>query len=133
MPGIDEVLGRAMEVPGVLGAGLVDWTSGLTLGTAGRAPHGDHEAAAADTAEVAQAVARNATFDTAAPRSPADPGHPGLEDLIVTSADSYHLIRFVPTAFDSQTCLHLWLDRAQANLAIARLRLRELASELVSG
>ncbi|WP_438484203.1 hypothetical protein [Streptomyces sp. S186] len=126
MPGIDQVLARAMGIPGVLGAGLTDWTSGLTLGTAGRAPHGDHDAAAADTAEVVQAVARNATFDTA------DGDGEPLEDLIITAGSSYHLIRLVPTAFDSRTCLHLWLDRTQANLAIARLRLRELAAELVT-
>ncbi|MFF2812583.1 hypothetical protein ACFVT2_36530 [Streptomyces sp. NPDC058000] len=126
MPGIDQVLARAMGIPGVLGAGLTDWTSGLTLGTAGRAPHGDRDAAAADTAEVVQAVTRNATFDTAGGDGEA------LEDLIITTGNSYHLIRLVPTAFDSQTCLHLWLDRAQANLAIARLRLRELAAELAA-
>ncbi|MFI9045788.1 hypothetical protein [Streptomyces sp. NPDC053427] len=126
MPGIDQVLAQAMGIPGVLGAGLIDWTSGLTLGTAGRAPHDDHEAAAADTAEVVQAVVRNATFDTAGGDGP------GLEDLIITAAGSYHLIRFVHTAFDSQTYLHLWLDRGQANLAVARLRLRDLAAELVA-
>ncbi|MER6053313.1 hypothetical protein ABT168_38760 [Streptomyces sp. NPDC001793] len=126
MPGIDQVLARAMGIPGVLGAGLTDWTSGLTLGTAGRAPHGDHDAAAADTAEVVQAVTRNATFDTT------DGAGDPLEDLIITAGGSYHLIRLVPTAFDSRTCLHLWLDRSQANLAIARLRLRELAAELVT-
>ncbi|MEW1659284.1 MULTISPECIES: hypothetical protein [unclassified Streptomyces] len=127
MPGIDQVLARAMGIPGVRGAGLTDWTSGLTLGTVGQAPHGDHEAAAADTAEVVQSVARNATFDTTGGN-----GEP-LEDLIITAGSSYHLIRLIPTAFDSQTCLHLWLDRTQANLAIARLRLRELAAELVTG
>ncbi|MFG2894593.1 hypothetical protein [Streptomyces sp. NPDC048248] len=126
MPGIDQVLATAMEVPGVQGAGLIDWTSGLTLGTAGRGPHADHDAAAADTAEVVQAVARNATFDTAG-----TDGSP-LEDLIITTADSYHLIRFVHPAFDSQTYLYLWLDRAQANLAVARLRLRDLAAGLVA-
>ncbi|ARF59005.1 hypothetical protein [Streptomyces gilvosporeus] len=126
MSGIDQVLAQAMGIPGVLGAGLTDWTSGLALGTAGRAPHDDPEAAAADTAEVVQAVVRNATFESA------DADGPGLEDVIITSAGGYHLIRFVRTAFDSQTCLHLWLDRAQANLALARLRLRELAAELVA-
>lgn len=64
MPGIDQVLSQAMGIPGVRCAGLIDWTSGLTLGTAGQAPHGDHDAAAADTADVVQAVVRNATFDT---------------------------------------------------------------------
>jgi hypothetical protein len=126
VPGIDQVLSQAMGIPGVLGAGLIDWTSGLTLGTAGQAPHGDHDAAAADTAEVVQAVARNATFDTSGA------GGPALEDLIITAESSYHLIRFVHTAFDSQTYLYLWLDRTQANLAVARLRLRDLAAELVA-
>ncbi|WP_411144431.1 hypothetical protein [Streptomyces sp. x-80] len=127
MPGIDQVLSQAMGIPGVLGADLIDWTSGLTLGTAGRAPHADHEATAADTADVVQAVARNATFDTAGTTGPP------LEDIIITTAGGYHLIRFVDTAFDSQTYLYLWLDRAQANLAVARLRLRDLAAGLVSG
>ncbi|WP_019545973.1 hypothetical protein [Streptomyces sulphureus] len=126
MPGIDEVLAEAMEIPGVLGAGLTDWTSGLSLGSAGRAPRGDHDAVAADTTEVAQAVAVNTTFGDAAG------GHPQIEDVIITAAGGYHLLRFVGTAFDSRTCLHLWLDRERANLAVARLRLRALAAGLVA-
>ncbi|MGW1835371.1 hypothetical protein [Streptomyces sp. BBFR2] len=128
MPGIDQVLSEAMGIPGVLGAGLIDWTSGLSLGTAGRAPRNDHDAAAADTAEVVQAVQRSATFD-----SGADGARPGLEDLILTAAGGYHLIRFVHTAFDSQTYLYLYLDRERANLAVARRRLHDLAAGLVPG
>ncbi|MCB5908984.1 hypothetical protein [Streptomyces pinistramenti] len=126
MPGIDQALSQAMEIPGVLGTGLIDWTSGLTLGTAGRAPHDDHDAAAADTSEVVQAVMRNTTFDSAGSDDP------GMEDLILTTSGGYHLIRFVHTAFDSQTYLYLWLDRERANLAVARMRLRDLAAALVS-
>ena len=126
MPGIDEVLAEAMEIPGVLGAGLSDWTSGLSLGSAGSAPHGDHDAVAADTTEVAQAVAANTTFGDVTG------GQPEIEDVIVTAAGSYHLLRFVHTAFDSRTYLHLWLDREHANLAVARLKLRDLAAGLVA-
>ena len=35
-----------MRLPGARGAALVDWTSGLALGTVGEAPGGDQEAAA---------------------------------------------------------------------------------------
>lgn len=47
MPGIDECLLEAMRLPGARGASVVDWTSGLALGTVGDSPNGDHEATAA--------------------------------------------------------------------------------------
>ncbi|GGV58880.1 hypothetical protein GCM10010245_92030 [Streptomyces spectabilis] len=137
MPGIDDVLSAAMGIPGALGASLVDWTSGLSLGTAGLGPHDDHETAAADTAEVAQPLARNSTFAPpgvsvgSAPANGQTTGT-GPEDVIVTTGDHYHLMRFVTTDFDSRTYLYLWLDRRQANLAIARRRLGCLALGLVA-
>ncbi|MFD0379674.1 hypothetical protein ACFVG7_31260, partial [Streptomyces sp. NPDC127112] len=54
-----------------------------------------------------------------------------VEDLIVTTRTGYHVLRFVETSFDSSVFLHLWLDRAEGNLALARLRLRTLAEGLV--
>lgn len=41
------------------------------------------------------------------------------------------MLRFVETAFDSSVFLHLWLDRSEGNLALARMRLGELAERLV--
>ncbi|MEU9036121.1 hypothetical protein AB0D45_14635 [Streptomyces sp. NPDC048352] len=129
MPGIDECLLEAMALPGARGAALVDWSSGLALGTAGDSPVGDHETTAAETAELARAAAEYESFAPA----PDDPGPTGppVEDLIVTTRTGYHVLRFVETSFDSSVFLHLWLDRTDGNLALARHRLRALAEGLV--
>ncbi|MFC4498415.1 MULTISPECIES: hypothetical protein [Streptomyces] len=138
MPGIDECLLEAMRLPGARGAALVDWTSGLALGTVGEFPGGDHEAAAAEAAEVARLTAEQRAFT---PYDNGDDGEgggagaadPPVEDLIISNRDSYHLLRFVPTSFDSSVFLHVWLGRSDGNLALARIRLGEMAARLVLG
>nr|WP_241838108.1 hypothetical protein [Streptomyces sp. CB03234] len=67
----------------------------------------------------------------ALPTGGTDPKAPPVEDVIVTTRTGYHVLRFVETTFDSSVFLHLWLDRSTGNLALARLRLRELAERLV--
>ncbi|MFH7595474.1 hypothetical protein WDV06_10280 [Streptomyces racemochromogenes] len=133
MPGIDECLLEAMALPGARGAALVDWSSGLALGTAGESPVGDHETTAAETAELARAAAEYESFAQPVPAATAVAAlaGPPVEDLIVTTRTGYHVLRFVETSFDSSVFLHLWLDRAEGNLALARLRLRTLAEGLV--
>ncbi|MGW1818111.1 hypothetical protein ACWCQM_31660 [Streptomyces sp. NPDC002125] len=132
MPGIDECLIDVMRLPGARGAAVVDWTSGLALGTIGESPNGDHEATAAETAEVARMAAEQPVFAQAEGHASASgPPAPAVEDVIVTTAPSYHILRFVETAFDSSVFLHLWLDRAEGNLALARIRLGEIAERLV--
>lgn len=127
MPGIDECLLEAMRLPGARGAALVDWTSGLALGTVGEAPGGDHESTAAEAAELARLAAEHGAFSSGDP----DGERPPVEDLIVSNQDSYHLLRFVVTSFDSTVFLHLWLAREEGNLALARIRLGEMADRLV--
>ncbi|AGJ55376.1 hypothetical protein DLE01_38620 [Streptomyces sp. FT05W] len=132
MPGIDECLIEVMRLPGARGASVVDWTSGLALGTIGESPNGDHEATAAETAEVARMAAEQPVFAQAGPYAGSTgPPVPAVEDVIVTTAPGYHILRFVETAFDSSVFLHLWLDRAEGNLAMARIRLGEIAERLV--
>ncbi|ROQ68513.1 hypothetical protein EDD93_2982 [Streptomyces sp. 840.1] len=138
MPGIDECLLDVMRLPGARGAAVVDWTSGLALGTIGDSPNGDHEATAAETAEVARMAAEQPAFASGAPRPPATADGTGVtgtespvEDVIVTTRAGYHILRFVETDFDSSVFLHLWLDRAEGNLALARIRLGEMAERLV--
>ncbi|MER8101295.1 hypothetical protein ACFV84_23535 [Kitasatospora sp. NPDC059811] len=127
MPGIDECLAGAMSISGARSASLVDWSSGLALGSLGECPTGDHETAAAETTDLVRAAVESQTFTGAEDRrSP-------LQDVIVTAGRSYHLICFIDTVFDSRLVLHLWLDRAQGNLAAARYRLQALAEELVLG
>lgn len=141
MPGIDACLHEIMALPGARGAAIVDWTSGLALGTAGESPNGDHETTATETAELARAAAEypafapsdeRAALDASTARGAAGDGKgPPVEDLIVTSRTGYHVLRFVETTFDSSVFLHLWLDRDTGNLALARLRLQQLAERLV--
>ncbi|NBM20503.1 hypothetical protein [Streptomyces sp. GC420] len=136
MPGIDECLLEAMTLPGARGAAVVDWISGLALGTAGEAPNGCHETTAAETAELARAAAEHTVF--AAAGSAVGGGEyggsdksPPVEDVIVTTRTGYHLMTFVATTFDSSVFIHLWLDGPEGNLALSRIRLREMAERLV--
>ncbi|ASY34458.1 MULTISPECIES: hypothetical protein [unclassified Streptomyces] len=146
MPGIDECLLDAMRLPGARGAGVVDWISGLALGTIGESPNGDHEATAAEAAELARMAAEHRAFaaTTQVPVPDVAGGRAGrghhvgqvdqllpVEDVIVTNRDSYHIIRFVRTTFDSSVFMHLWLDRDEGNLALARIRIGEIAERLV--
>lgn len=135
MPGIDESLLEAMRVPGARGVSVVDWISGLALGAVGDAPGGDHETAAAETAELARLTVESRTFAPAdaEPGTPGPGGEPPVQDMIITSPDAYHVLRFVSTAFDSSVFVHLWLDRRDGNLALARIRLAEMADRLVLG
>ncbi|MGW6904865.1 MULTISPECIES: hypothetical protein [unclassified Streptomyces] len=133
MPGIDECLLETMRLPGARGAALVDWTSGLALGTVGDPPGGDHETAAAEAAELARLAAEQHAFGPADDADGSDDADPPVEDLILSNRDSYHVLRFVPTSFDSSVFLYLWLARADGNLALARIRLGEMAERLVLG
>ncbi|MDT4992573.1 MAG: hypothetical protein QOH97_2465 [Actinoplanes sp.] len=125
MPGVDHCLHEAMTIPGAVGASIVDYTTGFPIATAGAAPNSDHEAAAAGTAEVVQAATSRSLFVSAVPNDL-------LEDLIITTAGGYHLLRLVQTDFDSRLVLYLWLDRIHGNLAVARRRMQHLADDLVA-
>jgi hypothetical protein len=130
VPGIDECLLEAMRLPGARGAALVDWTSGLALGSVGEFPGGDHETAAAEAAEIARLTAEQRTF---APQDDPEAADPPVDDLIISNRDGYHVLRFLRTSFDSSAFLHVWLGRADGNLALARIRLDEMAGRLVLG
>ena len=125
MPGVDHCLQEAMAIPGAVGASSVDYTTGFPVAMTGAAPNSDHEAAAAGTADVVQAATSRSLYLSAMP-------HDLLEDLIITTAGGYHLLRMVQTDFDSRLVLYLWLDRQQGNLAVARRRMQKLAADLVA-
>ncbi|MEU5611680.1 hypothetical protein ACI2L4_28150 [Streptomyces sparsogenes] len=132
MPGIDECLLEVMRLSGARGAAVVDWISGLALGTVGEAPGGDPETMAAEAAELARIAAEYQSFAPADGSDWSDDETP-VDDLIISNRDSYHLLHFVRTTFDSSVFLYLWLGRTEGNLALARIRLREMARQLVLG
>ena len=125
MPGVDHCLQEAMAIPGAIGASIVDCTTGFPVATTGAAPNADHEAAAAGTATVVEAATHRSLFVSAVP-------HDLLEDLIITTAGGYHLLRPVQTDFDGRLVLYVWLDRIRGNLAVARRRMQTLVDELVA-
>ncbi|AUY48560.1 MULTISPECIES: hypothetical protein [Streptomycetaceae] len=127
MPGIDECLSAAMAIAGARAASLIDWSSGLALGSAGVSPTGDHETTAAEATDLVRTAFESETFTVA------EDSRAPLQDIILTAGRSYHLICFIDTVFDSPLVLHLWLDRTEGNLASARYRLQALAEELVLG
>ncbi|WP_327683474.1 hypothetical protein [Kitasatospora sp. NBC_00458] len=127
MPGIDECLSQAMAIAGACAASLIDWSSGLALGSVGVSPTGDHDTSAAEATDLVRAAVESPTFTGAEDRQAP------LQDIIVTAGRSYHLLCFIDTVFDSRLVLHLWLDRSEGNLAGARYRLQSLAEELVLG
>ena len=110
MSNIGTSLNEALNVSGCMGAALVDFESGMCLGTAGN-PGFDLEFAAAGNADVVRA---NKKVRDALDLQSA------IEDILISLDSQYHLIRMV----GRNVFLYVVLERAKANLALAR---RELA------
>lgn len=124
MSDVEAYLARAMAIPGAVGAGVVDYRAGTVLGARGTVPDGD--ALGTDTTAVLTALTERTAFTSAGTED-------ALEDLIITSASGYHLIRALPTTFDARLALYLWLDRRRGNLAGARRTLQDVAADLIPG
>lgn len=119
---IETALKEAMAIDGALGVALVDWESGMSLGTLGGGKYLDLEVAAAGNTEVVRAKMRTLASlrinDT-------------IEDILITLTKQYHLIRPLKNSGGEQSLfLYLALDRAKSNLALARLNLKRIESDL---
>jgi hypothetical protein len=121
---IDTALKEALAIPGAVGAALVDYESGMSLGSAGGGDWLDLEVAAAGNTEVVRSKLRVISAlklnDT-------------IEDILITLHRQYHLIRLLtPTKRgDSKLFLYLVLDRERANLALARHSLKAIETDLM--
>jgi hypothetical protein len=119
---IETALKEAMNIEGAIGAALVDWESGMPLGILGGDKYLDLELAAAGNTEVVKAKMR-----TMASLNLNDT----IEDILITLSKQYHLIRPLTSGNGSQNLfLYLALDRAKANLALARHNLKRIESDL---
>lgn len=105
---------RALAIEGSLGAALVDAESGMMLASAGD-PALDLELAAAAATELLRAQLRS----IAALRA-----DDAVEDIMVALGKQYHLLR--PLRSNRAVFFFLALERARANLALARRLLAEL-------
>ncbi|WP_245895203.1 roadblock/LC7 domain-containing protein [Pontivivens insulae] len=101
-------------LPGFIGACLVDSESGMMIASEGGHDF-DLETAAAVNTEVVRAkmrAIRSLELDDE------------IEDILISLGRQYHLIR--PLSDDAGIFFYVALDRAQANLAMARVTLRKL-------
>jgi hypothetical protein len=117
---IETALKEAMSLDGAIGAALVDYESGMTLGTIGGGSDLNLEMAAAGNTEVVRAKVR-----TLASLGIQD----SVEDILITLNRQYHLIRMLRSSGGS-LFLYLALDRQRANLALARHSLKQIENTL---
>jgi hypothetical protein len=119
---IEMALKEAMNIDGALGASLVDWESGMSLGAQGGGKYLDLDVAAAGNTEVIRAKMR--TMEALRLDD-------NIEDILITLAKQYHLIRLLRNARNGQGLfLYLVLDRGKANLALARHALKRIEGEI---
>ncbi|MEU9554011.1 hypothetical protein [Streptomyces fumanus] len=109
------------SIDGATAVALVDYTSGMALGTLGGGKTFDLEVAAAGNTDVVRAKLR--TLE-----------HLGLkeeiEDILITLSTQYHLIRLLKGRGGNGLFLYLVLDAGRANLAMARHQLRRIETDL---
>ncbi|MEV6627877.1 hypothetical protein AB0M83_27560 [Amycolatopsis sp. NPDC051106] len=118
---IDLALKEAMSIPGALGATLVDYDSGMSLGSLGGGDWLDLDIAAAGNTEVVRAKLRvmsSLGLDDS------------IEDILITLHRQYHVIRPLSARGNSTLFLYLVLDRERANLALARHSLKRIEASL---
>lgn len=118
---METALKEAMEIDGAIGVALVDYTSGMSLGTLGGGRYLDLEVAAAGNTEVVRAKMRTLQALNLDEK---------IDDILITLNGQYHLIRPLTSRAGGGLFLYLALDRERSNLAMARHKLRSVESAL---
>jgi hypothetical protein len=121
MPEMDIALKDAMQIDGALGVALVDYTSGMALGTAGGDRDFDMSVAAAGNTDVVRAKLRTIELLNLQDK---------IEDMLITLDNQYHLIRPITSRSGAGLFLYLALAKSRANLALARRQLRLIEENL---
>src|SRR3954468_16337905 len=121
MADMETALKEIMELDGCIGVALVDYTSGMALGTLGGGKELDLNVAAAGNTDVVRAKAR--TMELLGLKDE-------IEDILITLGGQYHLIRLLKAHGAGGFFLYLALDRGRANLAMARHQLKKVESML---
>jgi len=118
---LDIALKNAMNIDGAIGAALVDYTSGMTLGVAGGTGEIDLTVAAAGNTDVVRAKLRTIEMLKLDDE---------IEDILITLGSQYHLIRPLSNRTGKGLFLYLMVSKSRANLAMARHQLRMIEESL---
>ncbi|GAA4873737.1 hypothetical protein [Kitasatospora terrestris] len=122
MATIDTALKEIMSsIEGSIGIAVVDYNSGMALGTLGGGPDLDLNVAAAGNTDVVRAKLRAMELLNL---------NEAIEDILITLSGQYHLIRPLTARSGKGLFLYLALDRNRANLAMARHQLKKIEADL---
>ncbi|MFJ9343152.1 hypothetical protein ACIRP0_28250 [Streptomyces sp. NPDC101733] len=122
MVNVETALKECMStIDGAIGAALVDYGSGMALGTIGGGKELDLSVAAAGNTDVVRAKVRAMELLGL---------NDEIEDILITLGNQYHLIRLMKARGTSGFFLYLALDRNRANLAMSRHQLKKIENEL---
>ena len=117
MASVKETLDNLMTQDGAMCAAVVDYTSGMLLGSAGSGV--DLELAAAGNTEVVRAKVKTMKSlglqDT-------------IDDILITLGKQYHILR--PSAKNEGVFVYYVLDKNRANLALARRKVQDVEADL---
>ena len=117
MATIKQTLDDLLSLDGAMCAAIVDYNSGMMLGSAGTGV--DLEVAAAGNTEVVRAkskVMRALGLNDV------------IEDILITLGKQYHIIR--PSGRKEGVFIYYVLDKQRANLAMARRKAQDVDREL---
>ncbi|GAA2578709.1 hypothetical protein GCM10010399_05570 [Dactylosporangium fulvum] len=121
MADMETALKELMTIDGAIGVALVDYNSGMALGVLGGSKDLDLTVAAAGNTDVVRAKMR--TIEMLNLKD-------GIEDVLITLNNQYHLIRPLTGRSGKGLFLYLALLRSRANLALARHQLSRVEEDL---
>ncbi len=119
MGNINESLDRVMEIEGAFACAVVDYESGMTLGTRCTVNGFDIEVAASGNTEV---VRSKMGVMEALKISGA------IDDILISLDTQYHLIRPLPNI--GNLFLYVAIDRKRGNLGMARHKVAALEKDM---
>ncbi len=117
MSNLNESLDDLMSLDGALCAAIVDYNSGMILGSKGNAV--DMELAAAGNTEVMRAKVK--TMKSLGLNDQ-------IEDMLITLGKQYHILR--PSENNAGIFVYYVLDSSRANLALARRKVNDVEAKL---
>ena len=118
MANLETSLKEAMTIDGAIGVALVDYGSGMALGTLGDNTELDLNVAAAGNTDLVRAKMRTMEMLNLHDNE--------IDDILISLTTQYHLIRPLTTQSGRGLFLFLALHRNRANLAMARHQLRRI-------